>query len=87
MLHLLPAIVALSSLVAASSIQKPIVDDKQELISSSKPIIDSESLQSHIKSDNLLKRAKHLFKIAELGIEEYNHPTRVIGSEGRKSIC
>jgi aminopeptidase Y len=78
------SLVAVSSLVAASAVQHPLHDssNSQELINN-KPLISSDALQSHIKSDNLLKRAKELFKIAELGIDEYNHPTRVIGSEGK----
>ena len=47
-----------------------------------KPVIDSEALQASISSDNLLARAKELYKIAKLGEDEYNHPTRVIGSDG-----
>jgi aminopeptidase Y len=31
---------------------------------------------------NLLDRAKVLYSLAERGIDEYNHPTRVIGSKG-----
>ncbi|RFU33484.1 hypothetical protein B7463_g2911, partial [Scytalidium lignicola] len=45
-------------------------------------LVSSERLQGDILAGNLLKRAKHLYKIAELGIEEFNHPTRVIGSKG-----
>ncbi|KAI1865762.1 hypothetical protein JX265_008085 [Neoarthrinium moseri] len=48
----------------------------------SKPLVSTEALQHSIKSDNLLARAKDLYKIAKLGEDEYNHPTRVIGSEG-----
>ncbi|KAL4892210.1 hypothetical protein BDV59DRAFT_54611 [Aspergillus ambiguus] len=47
-----------------------------------KELVSSEALQSHVDADNLLKRARDLYKIAELGIDEYNHPTRVIGSQG-----
>jgi aminopeptidase Y len=80
MLHSVP-LIALGALAGASIIQQPIIDS-DEALHHSKPLIDSESLQSHLTSDNLLKRARDLYKIAELGIEEYNHPTRVIGSEG-----
>jgi aminopeptidase Y len=51
-----------------------------------KPLVDTESLQAAIKSENLLARAKDLYKIAELGEPEYNHPTRVIGSAGQFSL-
>jgi aminopeptidase Y len=47
-----------------------------------RPLISTEALQDSIKTENLLARAKDLYKIAKLGEEEYNHPTRVIGSEG-----
>jgi hypothetical protein len=82
MLYLLPAL-WLSSLVSGSAIQHPLVasSSKSSLVTK-KPLVDSETLQSHIDSDRLLRRAKHLYKIAELGEAEYNHPTRVIGSEG-----
>ncbi|KAL2760355.1 hypothetical protein ACRALDRAFT_1026055 [Sodiomyces alcalophilus JCM 7366] len=55
--------------------QQPITSDK-------KPLVESEALQKLIKADNLLARAEHLYEIAKLGEPEYNHPTRVIGSEG-----
>lgn len=48
-----------------------------------KPLVDTEALQAAIKIENLVARAEDLFKIAQLGEPEYNHPTRVIGSEGK----
>ncbi|TPX16536.1 uncharacterized protein E0L32_003830 [Thyridium curvatum] len=51
-----------------------------DVAASKKPLIDSEALQARIKVDNLLTRAEELYEIAKLGEEEYNHPTRVIGS-------
>jgi aminopeptidase Y len=50
-----------------------------------KPLVDSEALQDLISGDRLMKRAKELFEIAKLGEEEYNHPTRVIGSDGNSA--
>lgn len=47
-----------------------------------RPLVDSKALQASIKSENLLKRAEHLYEIAKLGEKEFNHPTRVIGSDG-----
>jgi aminopeptidase Y len=44
--------------------------------------VSSESLQDRIHAENLFERAKTLYSIAELGEDEYNHPTRVIGSKG-----
>ncbi|KAK1974609.1 peptidase family M28 [Colletotrichum cereale] len=50
--------------------------------SSKKPLVETNALQDTISADNLLSRAKELYEIAKLGEEEYNHPTRVIGSDG-----
>ncbi|CAM1505089.1 Fc.00g107260.m01.CDS01 [Cosmosporella sp. VM-42] len=49
---------------------------------SSKPLVDTKALQSSIKAENLETRAKEFYNIAKLSEEEYNHPTRVIGSDG-----
>ena len=75
---------ALSSLASSSAVQRPLQDaSSSEAVASSKlPLVNSTKLQDHIHSDNLLERAKELYKIAELGTEEYGHPTRVIGSKG-----
>jgi aminopeptidase Y len=48
-----------------------------------KPLVSSEALQASIVPKNLLQRAEVLFQIANASVDEYNHPTRVIGSEGR----
>ncbi|KAF2670903.1 aminopeptidase Y precursor [Microthyrium microscopicum] len=45
-----------------------------------KPLIDTKSFQKTIKGDNLLARAKELYEIAKTSQDEWNHPTRVIGS-------
>ncbi|KAK1570111.1 peptidase family M28 [Colletotrichum navitas] len=50
--------------------------------SSKKPLVETKALQDTISAENLLSRAKELYEIAKLGEEEYNHPTRVIGSDG-----
>ena len=63
----------------AANAQTPIADVAGN---ADKVLIDSEALQSTIKTENLLARAKELYEIAKLGEEEYNHPTRVIGSKG-----
>lgn len=76
--------VALSALASASVLQQPLqqVSESQALINS-KPTISSEKLQDLIKTENLKERSKELYKIAELSMDEYNHPTRVIGSPGK----
>lgn len=48
-----------------------------------KPLVNSSALQDLISGDRLFARAKKLYEIAKLGEEEYNHPTRVIGSAGK----
>ncbi|KAL4877541.1 hypothetical protein BJY04DRAFT_197794 [Aspergillus karnatakaensis] len=55
--------------------QLPLNDARSDLVS-------SQELQDQIHASNLLDRAKVLYSIAEKGIDEYNHPTRVIGSKG-----
>ncbi|KAI1342470.1 Zn-dependent exopeptidase [Xylariaceae sp. FL0016] len=50
--------------------------------SQTKPKVNSDDLQALITSDNLLARAKDLYDIAKVSEEHYNHPTRVIGSDG-----
>ncbi|OAA68269.1 aminopeptidase y precursor [Niveomyces insectorum RCEF 264] len=46
------------------------------------PLVDSAFLQAGISRERLLGHAKALFRIAERSVDEYNHPTRVIGSAG-----
>ncbi|RDL31887.1 Peptide hydrolase [Venustampulla echinocandica] len=67
-------VVAFSTLAVSSVIQQS--------PESRKPLVSSAALEHDITSKNLFKRAKQLYKIAELGVEEYGHPTRVIGSKG-----
>ncbi|KAK9414667.1 putative Aminopeptidase Y [Seiridium unicorne] len=57
-------------------------NDQVPMIAGGRPLVNTEALQDSINADNLLARAKDLYKIAKLGEDEYNHPTRVIGSEG-----
>ncbi|KFY35250.1 hypothetical protein V494_06083 [Pseudogymnoascus sp. VKM F-4513 (FW-928)] len=44
--------------------------------------VTSDALEQLINPDNLFKRAEQLLEIAKLSVEEYGHPTRVIGSKG-----
>jgi aminopeptidase Y len=83
----LPVLAGLQG-VTAQLPQSPIVGEQAPLSGKLvKPMIDSEALQASITADNLLKRAEELYEIAKLGEEEYNHPTRVIGSEGASSVA
>jgi aminopeptidase Y len=79
-------LLAFSSLAVSSAVQRPLQDEistsETVVTSKSLPLVNSTKLQEHIKSDNLLRRAGELYKIAQFGIEEYDHPTRVIGSKG-----
>ncbi|KIW04356.1 uncharacterized protein PV09_04643 [Verruconis gallopava] len=50
----------------------------------SHPIVNSESLQACIDPKALQRRAEALFEIAKSSIDEYNRPTRVIGSAGHQ---
>lgn len=56
------------------------------IVPSRRKLVSSEALQEDINSKNLLQRANHLFELAELSIDEYGHPTRVIGSKGNFSF-
>lgn len=47
-----------------------------------KPLVTSGALEATIKTEALVDRAKHLYKIAGRSKHAYNHRTRVIGSEG-----
>ncbi|CRG92685.1 hypothetical protein PISL3812_09750 [Talaromyces islandicus] len=72
--------IALIFLGEALASQYPLFDTSP--ISIPHEVVSSQSLQDRIRVDNLLERAKTLYSIAELGEEEYSHPTRVIGSKG-----
>jgi aminopeptidase Y len=80
------SLATLGAVSALSADQRPLVDWNPPPISgdsaSHKPLVDSEALQATVSIDALLARAKHLFKIAHLSQDDYNRPTRVIGSKG-----
>lgn len=83
--------VALLHSGSASSLQQPLLGEKPQsplasTSSSKKPLVDSNALQAAISGDKLLDRAKDLYQIAELSWDEYNHPTRVIGSQGESRL-
>ena len=90
------ALHGLATLAAASASldrQKPIGPGNDELPAieapswaqisyKKKPLVTSEALEATIKTEALLDRAKHLYKIAGRSKHAYNHRTRVIGSDG-----
>lgn len=74
--------------VIASDLQKPLISQQRPVIADNgfaKSLVDTDKLQDSIKIDNLLDRAKDLFEIARLSEPEFGHPTRVIGSKGRRT--
>lgn len=75
-----------ATLTGAVALQVPLLSSasqpSQQLPEGSKPLVNTTELQDTISGDRLMLRAKKLFEIAKLGEEEYNHPTRVIGSKG-----
>ncbi|KAL4778011.1 hypothetical protein BJX76DRAFT_178844 [Aspergillus varians] len=68
--------------IAALNIPFPQALEQLPLRDTQKNIVSTEALQADIHVSNLLDRAKILYSLAERGIDEYNHPTRVIGSKG-----
>lgn len=77
--------VALSVLHGVSAFQIPLFSALQKqnpVIPSPKTPVTTEALQALISPDNLQRRAEELFEIAKLAVDEYGHPTRVIGSKG-----
>ena len=75
-----------AAVTSAAALQIPLLSSNNQALlgypSGSKPLVNSTELQDLISGDRLLARSKKLFEIAKLGEEEYNHPTRVIGSAG-----
>ncbi|KAF2262228.1 aminopeptidase-like protein Y [Lojkania enalia] len=75
-----------ATIASAAAIQIPFLSvpsqSRVEATNETKPLVNSSEIQDLISGDRLLARAKKLFEIAKLGEEEYNHPTRVIGSAG-----
>lgn len=85
-MYQLATLLTLSGVAIATSLgQRPLVGEQTPLIKP-KQLVNSTVLEAHILGENLLKRANDLYKIAELGIDEYNHPTRVIGSKGMELL-
>ena len=76
---------SLSSLAAVSAILPP-PSANQQALTNSKPLVTSEGIQDHVSSKRLLRSAEQLLELAELSVEEYAHPTRVIGSLGKAKI-
>ena len=69
---------------AAFDAQIPLAQEPVDVVPASGDanLIDSQKLQDTIKAENLMARAEKLYEIAKLSEDQYNHPTRVIGSAG-----
>lgn len=81
---------AVSAALAGTAAQQvPIVDSSSTSpllpVQSDKPLVNSSALQDLISIDRLMERANKLYEIAQLSEPEHNHPTRVIGSLGRRN--
>jgi aminopeptidase Y len=76
-----------ASIVGIEALQIPFLSSPNQATvhttGETKPLVDSSALQDLVSKDRLVRRAKELYEIAKLGEDEYNHPTRVIGSAGK----
>jgi aminopeptidase Y len=76
-----------AAITGAGALQVPLLSSSNQTPlghpHGSKPLVNSTELQDLISGERLMTRAKKLYEIAKLGEEEYNHPTRVIGSAGK----
>ncbi|KAH3672268.1 hypothetical protein WICMUC_004363 [Wickerhamomyces mucosus] len=59
-----------------------LVNEEVKHVAGELPLVDSEALQNLITLDELNATAIDLYSIAQLSLEQYDHPTRVIGSRG-----
>lgn len=71
-----------AAITGAAALQIPLLQTPLDHPSGSKPMVNSTELQDLITEDRLMIRAEKLYEIAKLGEDEFNHPTRVIGSAG-----
>ena len=75
-----------AAITSATALQIPLLSSSNQTPlghpNGTKPMVNSTELQDLISGDRLMARAMKMYEIAKLGEEEYNHPTRVIGSAG-----
>lgn len=81
MVQILP-LLALAALAGAVPTQDILRESSSQVPLTSKDTVSSEAIQKLITAAGLKKRAEDLYEIAKKSLDEYNHPTRVIGSEG-----
>jgi aminopeptidase Y len=76
-----------ATIAGTGALQIPFLSPPEQaaikVIGETLPLVDSSALQDLVSKERLLRRSKELFEIAKLGEDEYNHPTRVIGSAGK----
>ncbi|KAI0967079.1 peptidase family M28 [Xylaria arbuscula] len=80
----LPLVATIAAVSA--QLQQPLLSPSESVLEAertgAKPLVDSELLQAQISIDSLFERAEALYDIAKSSQDQFNHPTRVIGSEG-----
>jgi aminopeptidase Y len=85
-LSLIATIATVHQAVSAQ-LQKPLLSQPEDLLeidnTRGKPLVDTELLQASFTTESLLERAKALYGLAKSSEDEFGHPTRVIGSEGK----
>ncbi|KAI1817908.1 aminopeptidase [Poronia punctata] len=73
---------------ALAQLQQPLIADSASRGDldrlGKKPLVDTELLQASISIDSLFERAEALYDLAKSSEDEWNHPTRVIGSKGHQ---
>lgn len=81
------SLVALSAAAAALQLplQRPINDIAPHSAFHARPLVSSGTLQDTIDKDRLWDRAEELYALARKSEDEFNHPTRVIGSAGMRA--
>ncbi|KAL3478116.1 hypothetical protein BJX99DRAFT_269503 [Aspergillus californicus] len=79
------AAVLLALISGISALRIPLFEEQLPLADLQKGLVSSSGLQDQIQAGNLFDRAKVLYSLAERAVDEYNHPTRVIGSKGHEA--
>lgn len=84
MVQILPliALAALAAAIPTQDILRESSNEAQAPLAAKKDVVSSDAVQELITAAGLKKRAEDLYEIAKKSLDEYNHPTRVIGSEG-----
>ncbi|KHN99701.1 aminopeptidase Y precursor [Metarhizium album ARSEF 1941] len=88
----LSSLVALSAAAAAVALQLPLQRPIKDALANPaddprhpRPLVTSHLLQDTIDQRRLRERAEQLYALAQKSEDEFNHPTRVIGSAGHRA--